>query len=231
MQMNGMHVTPQWKAPVSLQSIEMPSGNFVDVSRHSKTTTTTSKTAKALGGRGRNAELHGVCVCVLQAAANLSPEPGFCTSTAAKFTLLACAPPCWAALAGRAQRCCQASHRDCCILLSHSAWPLPGAEVGMWGTDFSAHNLGVLTGKHTKLQHCRLGEMHTHLAALATLLAHWSGTHWKKFCASLNKTSHQHFMLAREKEPKVMYKRCTKNSRLLFLSLYLKLVLKYRAYF
>jgi len=39
----------------------MPSGNFVDVSRRRKTTTTSPKKAKALGGRGRNAAFHGVC--------------------------------------------------------------------------------------------------------------------------------------------------------------------------
>lgn len=41
----------------------MPSGNFVDVSRHRKTTPTSPKKAKALGRRGRKGRVSW-CVCV-----------------------------------------------------------------------------------------------------------------------------------------------------------------------
>jgi len=44
----------------------MPSGNLVDVSKRRKTTTASSKKAKAMGRRGRNAAF--LCVCALQAA-------------------------------------------------------------------------------------------------------------------------------------------------------------------
>lgn len=204
----------------------MPSGNFVDVSRHRKTTTTSPKKAKALGGRGRNAELHGVYVCA-SGWCYCKPQPRAWNSAPA----LQQNSPLPLPVFYPAEQPWQAGLRDAAKhhtrSTASSSPTLPGhcqvLEVWMWGMNFSAR---TYRERHKTSSTAGWGRCTTHLAALATLLAHWSGTHWKKFCASLNKTSHQHFIVAREKRPKLYKKRCTTNSTLLFLSLYLKLVLK-----